>query len=154
MTAEPTTSPPAAAGLPGLTGGGLPDPGTPWGRLFLALGLCGVAFAWLVSNFANVQPVLEHPIALLMWSWLCFIFGGAAVFLLIALPHQAGRKAAEGVIKEFRVQEREWLTERGELRAEIRELRLRIEFVSGQLHALQETQDAAHHGGDHGGAEG
>lgn len=120
----------------------------------IALFLCGGAFAWFVANFADVQPVLEHPIFLLIWSWLCFICGGASVYLLIALPHLAGRKAAEGVIKEFRVQEREWLTERGELRAEIRELRLRIEFVSGQLHALQETQDAAHHGGNHGGAEG
>ena len=136
MTADNTTPPPAAAGLPGLTGGGLPDPGTPWGRLFLAVVLCGGAFAWLVSNFTNVQPVLEHPITMMVWTWLCFIMGGSSVYVLIARQEKAARMAAEDVIRRFRDRERDWLTERGDLKAELARLTERVEYLTRDVDRL------------------
>lgn len=121
---------------------GPPDPGTAWGRLFLAMMLVGGAFAWLVSNFSNVQPVLEHPITMLIWTWLCFMMGGSAVYVLIYRPLERNYRAAEDVIRRLREREREWLTERGDLRSEIAELRTRVEFLSGEVEHLRQERVA------------
>lgn len=119
---------------------GPPDPGSAWGRLFLAMMLVGGAFAWLVSNFSNVQPVLEHPITMLIWTWLCFMMGGSAVYVLIYRPLERNFQGAQDVIRRLREREREWLTERGDLRSEIAELRTRVEFLSGEVEHLRQAR--------------
>lgn len=103
------------------------DPGTGWGRFFLALaGLCGGGFVWLVGNFSAARPVLEHPFFLMVWSWGCFATGFLVDHVLIARPQQAGRLSAEGVIKEFRVKAEAWGDERTEMKAELARLTERV----------------------------
>lgn len=117
------------------------DPGTAWGRFFLALlVICGGAFAWVVTNFTNVQPVLEHPFTLLVWSWICFVMGGAADHLLIARPQLMGRKSAEGVIKELREKERAWSDERADMRERLGALTAQVEFLAREVERLSRVQ--------------
>lgn len=113
------------------------DPGTGWGRFFLALlGLCGAGFMWLVANFAAARPVLEHPFSLMVWSWGCFVAGGLADHLLIARPQYQQRRAAEGVIKEFRVKADLWNDERVELKAELARLTERVGYLTRDVERL------------------
>lgn len=113
------------------------DPGTGWGRFFLALlGLCGAGFMWLVGNFAAARPVLEHPFSLMVWSWGCFAVGGAADHLLIARPEYHQRKAAEGVIKEFRTKAEAWSDERAEMREKIGKLTTQVEYLTREVERL------------------
>lgn len=113
------------------------DPGTGWGRFFLALlGLCGAGFMWLVANFAAARPVLEHPFSLMVWSWGCFVAGGLADHLLIARPQYQQRKAAEGVIKEFRTKAEAWSDERAEMREKIGKLTTQVEYLTREVERL------------------
>lgn len=113
------------------------DPATGWGRFFLALlALCGGGFVWLVGNFAAARPVLEHPFSLMVWSWGCFVMGGLADHLLIARPEYHQRKAAEGVIKDFRTKAEAWGNERAEMKADLARLTERVGYLTRDVERL------------------
>lgn len=107
--------------------------------LFAASALAG-GFTWLVSNFARVQPVIEHPMVIyllaFLWACSCFLLGGAAVYTLIARPMEQRFIRAEAVIRRLREREREQLIMQGELQAKIAALETAMQYMQRQLDAV------------------
>lgn len=118
------------------------DPGTPWARLLLVLSILGGGFAWLVGNFTDVAPVLEHPFMMFTWTWVCFMLGGAAVYTLIARPLEQRFSRAEDVIRRLRDRERQLLIEQGNLKAEVASLKSTVDHLKEQVEQLMAKRPA------------
>ena len=108
--------------------------------LLLAASALAGGFTWLVSNFARVQPVIEHPMVIyllaFLWACSCFLLGGAAVYTLIARPMEQRFIRAEAVIRRLRDREREQLIMQGELQAKIAALETAMQYMQRQLDAV------------------
>lgn len=148
MTTSPPGAPPETSSSPAPEARPRPllwiaVPGE-FGRVGAALLLAASAlaggFSWVVFNFAQVQPVIEHPLVIyvlvFLWACTCFLLGGAAVYTLIARPMEQRFIRAEDVIRRLREREREQLITQGELQAKIAALETAMQYMQRQLDAV------------------
>ncbi len=109
---------------------------TPWGRVMAVMGLFAAAFVWLVQNFEQAKPVIEHPFMLFAWSMASCAAGGYLVHILIAQPLAARLRTTEGKVDALQA-EAESETEKA--RGEERKLRDLVTEKSEQLASLKAT---------------
>ncbi len=102
-----------------------------WLRLGAVLTAAGAGFAWVVSHFEQVEPVLNSPTMVLFCLFSTYGLGGISTYWLVAKPLERRLGAAEGVIKALRRDEREAMNQMADFRVELAELKTKLNMLQG-----------------------
>lgn len=94
-----------------------------WPRLAAIVAAMGAAGAYIVTNWAQVEPILSSPAVVLFAMFMVFGLGGLSVYWLVGRPLEKRLEKAEGVIKRMRDRERELEAQIADLRVELTEFR-------------------------------
>lgn len=116
------------------------DPSSiPWVRLGALMATVGGAFAWIVTNWGQVRPVLESPASVLLSMMTIYGLGGLSIYWLVTRPVEERLRRAEDVIGRLREHERTLMTRDGEKSAKIAELETAVKFMQVQIDDLKEA---------------
>lgn len=115
----------------------------PWGRYTAVMAALGAASAYVISNWAAIEPVIESPSIIVLSMLAVFGLGGLSAYWLLARPHEDRLRRAETVINRLREQERQFLQREGDMKAEIARLEVAVTYLRDELDAIKSQIAAA-----------
>lgn len=114
-----------------------PAQSPPWGRYTAVMAGLGAASAYLITNWARIEPILESPSIIVLSMLTVFGLGGLSAYWLLARPYEQRLNAAEGVIKRMRIDERMLLVREGDLKAQVKALEVTVGFLKEEVDLLK-----------------
>ena len=103
-----------------------------WPKIAILFSAIGGSFAYIVSHWSAVEPVLSSPAMVLVSMLSIYGLGGLSAYWLVARPLEHRLNRAEGVIGRLRDRERELGEQIMSLRVDLAKLETQISMMGNR----------------------
>lgn len=118
------------------------DEGVQWVRVGALLATVGGAFVWIVTHWAEVQPVLESPAVALLAMMTLYGLGGLSIYWIVSRPLEQRLLKTESLVSELRKVERALLKDDANKTARIATLETEVKYLTAQILTLSQAVEA------------
>lgn len=116
--------------------------GIQWVRIGAILATVGGAFAWIVTNWVEVAPVLVSPAIVLLSMMTIYGLGGLSIYWIVSRPLEQRLLKTESLVSELRKVERSLLKDDAIKTAQIAALETHVKYLTAQISTLTQAVEA------------